>query len=74
MPVAINQSDQAMYVIGVRRSASFHPAGSWLPTNSSEQSMRIGPTTMPGTATQSAATAVWVRAMPVRVVHAPVRR
>jgi hypothetical protein len=60
--------------MGVRRSASFHPAGSWRPTNSSEQSMSTEPMRMPSTPTEFGTAAVWVRPMPVSVVHAPVRR
>ena len=51
----MSHSDQVMNVMGVSRSASFHPVGSWLPTNSSAQSMRMGPMTMPGTPTQPGA-------------------
>lgn len=40
--MVISQSVEAMQVMGVTRSASFHPAGSWLPMNSGEQSMRMG--------------------------------
>ena len=42
--------------------------------NSSEQSMSTGPMAMPSTPSQVGAAVVWVRAMPVSVVHAPVRR
>jgi hypothetical protein len=69
----MSHSDQVMCVMGVSRSAGFHPVGSWLPTTSSAQSMRMGPMTMPGTPTQLGAVVVCVRAMPMTVVHAPVR-
>src|SRR4029453_1477712 len=63
-PVAMSQSDHAMYVMGVSALASFHPSRSFGPTNSSAHSARTVPMTSPKTPNQAGVTLLWTTAAP----------
>ena len=72
-PTATSHTDHATYATGVTRSANFQPA-SRPPTNSSEHSIRTGPTTTPATPNTPGTADDCVSATPASSVQAPGER